>query len=669
MAPTTVLLADRYRLGERIAAGAVGEVWRGTDLLLARPVAVKLLRAAFTQHEETLTRFRAEARHAACLSHPGIAQIYDYCEDDWPHPPYLVMELVDGPSLDTVLTRRRLTPAQVMGLISQAADALAAAHAAGLVHRDIKPGNLLLGPEGRVKLTDFGISYAAGSAPVTSTGAVIGTPAYLAPERVAGATGTPAADLYALGIVGYECLTGHRPFNGSPLDVAIAHREQPLPPLPAAIPVGVTGLISELTAKDPAARPGSAAEVARRAARLRRALTASAPPAAPSAAAPPASALPATAPLAAAPLAAALPAAAPLAAASPAAAPPAAAPPAGGPLAGGPPGAPPLAGGPQAAARPASTASTAALRSRTIAMPSPAPATGDRSATPGPSAPAHGPLRPGIPAPSAPLAGSPAHGVSRPGAPARGVLRPAPLLSQQWASQGSSGAAVATAGLMSRMGMPAGRAPRSRGWQPSRRRVAGGKVFSPSMVLACLVAAGVVGSGAVGWLLATALALPARSAAAPAQSPSPARSASRTVSISATALAGQRIGPVRAHLRHLGLLVRVRWRLSQDRPPGSVLAVWPTGEVAAGTRITLTGAAQPAGPDSNRGPGGDGGRDSGGAAPAGHPAHENGDRGDDGQYSGTAAGRGTAAGTGAAGAGAGAAVAGFTSRTDGAGLP
>jgi eukaryotic-like serine/threonine-protein kinase len=267
--PSSRLLAGRYRLHRRIATGGAGEVWQALDTVLARPVAVKLLRAEFAGHADALARFRAEARHAGKLSHPAIAQVYDYGEGVPPDPPFLVMELVDGPSLATVLAGRPLAPGQAMNIVAQVADGLATAHAAGLVHRDIKPANLLLGPGGKVKITDFGIAAAAGSAPVTRAGTVIGTPAYLAPERLTGAPATAAADLYSLGVVGYECLTGTVPFTGSAVEVAFAHQQRPLPPFPPAIPVGAADLIRELTAKDPAARPASAAVVAGRAGHVR----------------------------------------------------------------------------------------------------------------------------------------------------------------------------------------------------------------------------------------------------------------------------------------------------------------------------------------------------------------------------------------------------------------
>jgi eukaryotic-like serine/threonine-protein kinase len=273
---TGVILAGRYRLDGRIAFGGVGEVWRAVDLVLGRPVAVKLLRAEYAQHQEVLIRFRAEAKHAGSVSHPGIAQVYDYGEDGAGDSPYLVMELVDGPSLAGVLAAGPLNPADTMDVLAQAAAGLQAAHAAGLVHRDVKPGNLLVGPAGQVKITDFGIAYAAWSAPITQAGALVGTPAYLAPERIAGGPATPASDLYALGVVGYQCLTGEVPFGGVPPAATAAQPHRTLPPLPPAVPAGVAGLILELTAKDPAARPAGAGEVAVRASQLRDALAGSA---------------------------------------------------------------------------------------------------------------------------------------------------------------------------------------------------------------------------------------------------------------------------------------------------------------------------------------------------------------------------------------------------------
>jgi serine/threonine-protein kinase len=270
------VLARRYRLDDRIAAGGMGEVWRATDLMLQRPVAVKLLRPGHDGTEEELARFRAEARHAGSLSHPGIARVYDYNDADPQAPAYLVMELVDGSSLASLLDEGPLDPARTMKLVAQAAWALEAAHAVGLVHRDIKPGNLLVTRDGQLKITDFGISRAAGSTTLTRPGTLIGTPAYLAPERTEGMPAMPASDLYSLGIVAFQCLTGELPFTGPPLAIALAHGERPLPPLPPSVPLEVAALVAGLTAKDPGARPGSAGEVALWAEHLEKALTATA---------------------------------------------------------------------------------------------------------------------------------------------------------------------------------------------------------------------------------------------------------------------------------------------------------------------------------------------------------------------------------------------------------
>ena len=268
-----VQLAGRYQLEDQIATGGYGQVWRATDVVLARVVAVKLLMTDHVQHPQALARFRTEAQRAGSLSHENIARIYDYVEPGSPEPPFLVMELVDGPSVAEVLAGGPIDAARAMHVVAGAAAGLQAAHEAGLVHRDIKPANLLLTRKGRVKVTDFGISYAVHSAPMTSTGMLLGTPGYLAPERLNGAGASAPADLYALGIVAYECLTGAPPFIGMPLEVAVAHRDQPLPPLPGTVPPEVAELVARLTAKDPAARPGSAGEVARWAAQLRDHLT------------------------------------------------------------------------------------------------------------------------------------------------------------------------------------------------------------------------------------------------------------------------------------------------------------------------------------------------------------------------------------------------------------
>ena len=265
---------ERYRLDKRIAAGGVGQVWRATDLLLERPVAVKVLRPEYADHPDTLDRFRKEARNAGLLSHPHVAQVFDYGPGGAGCPPYLVMEFIDGPSLADILAAGPLAPKVALDVVAQTADGLFAAHRAGLVHRDVKPGNILIGPGGRVKVTDFGIAHAAGQAPVTGPGLVMGTAQYLAPERIAGGQGTSASDLYALGIVLHECLTGMPPFEGSSAEVMAAHLYLPPPLLPAGVCAEVDALMDRLTVKDPARRISDAGELAELAARLRDALPA-----------------------------------------------------------------------------------------------------------------------------------------------------------------------------------------------------------------------------------------------------------------------------------------------------------------------------------------------------------------------------------------------------------
>jgi eukaryotic-like serine/threonine-protein kinase len=198
-----------------------------------------------------------------------VVQVLDYDDGLAGGVPYLVMEYVEGPSLAAVLSAEgTLSPRHVLGLIAQAAEALACAHRAGIVHCDMKPANVLV-DDGRVKIADFGIAQAAGAVQETQAGLVTGTPGYLSPEQVAGLPATPASDLYGLGMIAYECLTGRPPFRGSPLAVAYAHMDRPLPSLPATVPTPVAKLVAALTAKDPKDRPGDALAVAEWARRVR----------------------------------------------------------------------------------------------------------------------------------------------------------------------------------------------------------------------------------------------------------------------------------------------------------------------------------------------------------------------------------------------------------------
>jgi serine/threonine-protein kinase len=271
MTPTTDALLDRrYQLGELIARGGMGEVWQAHDLVLARTVAVKVLRTALVDDPTFQARFRAEARHAARLTYPGIAQVFDYGEE--PGLAYLVMELVPGESLSALLKRGgRVSVDRTLTFIAQAAAALQAAHDAGVVHRDVKPGNLLITPDDQVKITDFGISRATGDAAgLTAAGQVLGTAYYLSPEQARGRRVGPASDIYALGVVAYECLAGRRPFGGSnPTMIALAQVRDEPPPLPVDVPDSVRALVARMLAKEPASRPSSAGEVALAAAALR----------------------------------------------------------------------------------------------------------------------------------------------------------------------------------------------------------------------------------------------------------------------------------------------------------------------------------------------------------------------------------------------------------------
>jgi eukaryotic-like serine/threonine-protein kinase len=266
---TEYVLDGRYALIERIASGGMGEVWRGVDQILGRPVAVKLLSSIHAGDEQFRARFRAEARYAAALSHPGIARVFDYGESSPLGGPYLVMELVNGEPLSEILERvGRLSPDVTLDIVSQAARALDAAHQAGIVHRDIKPGNLLVMADGTTKITDFGIAkaHAAQAVNLTATGIVMGTALYVSPEQATGQTLSGASDVYSLGVVAYECLSGKPPFVAEqPLAIAIMHKHNPVPPLPSDVPRPVGDLVLSMLAKTPEGRPESARHVADRA--------------------------------------------------------------------------------------------------------------------------------------------------------------------------------------------------------------------------------------------------------------------------------------------------------------------------------------------------------------------------------------------------------------------
>jgi eukaryotic-like serine/threonine-protein kinase len=261
--------ARRYLLESRIATGGMGEVWRARDTTLNRSVAVKVLKREYADDATFRSRFETEARHAASLHHPGIAAVFDFGEaqavDGSGIPrPYLVMELVGGQPLSALLRPGApMDPDAAAALMAQAADAIAAAHAAGIVHRDVKPANLLITPDRQVKVTDFGIARAADSVGLTQTGQVMGTPQYLSPEQARGSTATEASDVYSLGVVAYECLAGRRPFDaGSPVATALAHLNQPPPALPASVPAPLAAVVLRALAKDPAERYAGAGDLA-----------------------------------------------------------------------------------------------------------------------------------------------------------------------------------------------------------------------------------------------------------------------------------------------------------------------------------------------------------------------------------------------------------------------
>ncbi|HUR02462.1 MAG TPA: protein kinase, partial [Nonomuraea sp.] len=267
------MLGGRYRLDERIARGGMGEVWRGTDEVLNRKVAVKVLRPEYADEEIFLERFRSEARNTAALVHTGIAQVYDFGQAPagGASVPFIVMELVPGEPLSHIIERDgALDIDRALELVAQAAQALQVAHVAGVIHRDIKPANLLITPSWTVKVTDFGIARAGDSLPLTRSGTVMGTAHYLAPELISTKSGAgPPSDVYALGVVLYECLAGHRPFSGdNPLAVAMAHLHNQPPPI-AGMPAAVNAMVARILAKEAADRPASAADLAQQLLALR----------------------------------------------------------------------------------------------------------------------------------------------------------------------------------------------------------------------------------------------------------------------------------------------------------------------------------------------------------------------------------------------------------------
>ncbi|MCR4514685.1 protein kinase [Aeromicrobium sp. 50.2.37] len=255
-------LNDRYELGEVLGSGGMGQVYRARDLRLGRDVAVKVLRGDRVGDDAARARFMAEARTSGLLNHPGIATVHDVGEDDASPDgdPFIVMQLVDGVPLSDVLRRRgALGVEPVERLLGGVGDALAAAHEAGVVHRDVKPANIVLSTDSRPVLVDFGIALGVSPEPLTETGAVLGTVEYISPEQARGQTATGASDVYSLGLVAYQCLTGTSPFRReTSVAAALAQVSEELPALPASVPEELARLVVAMTAKDPALRPTAA---------------------------------------------------------------------------------------------------------------------------------------------------------------------------------------------------------------------------------------------------------------------------------------------------------------------------------------------------------------------------------------------------------------------------
>ncbi|MEV0810842.1 protein kinase [Micromonospora sp. NPDC050200] len=268
----TRLLNGRYQCEELLGSGGMGEVWRGRDLRLDRPVAIKVLAAAGLKEPMAAERFDREARAAAGLTHPHIVAVYDFGTEE--NDSYLIMELVEGRTVSALIADGPLTVLQALSIAVQTCDGIAAAHAAGVVHRDVKPGNLIVTATGTVKICDFGIArlpWAEGENTLTEPATKLGTSSYMSPEQALGQPVDHRTDLYGLGCTLYAMLAGHPPFTGEPLSVLHQHVNQPPPPLRERrpdVPAEVDALAAELLAKDPADRPPDTAEVRDRLAAL-----------------------------------------------------------------------------------------------------------------------------------------------------------------------------------------------------------------------------------------------------------------------------------------------------------------------------------------------------------------------------------------------------------------
>ena len=258
------MLDGRYRVATKIATGGTSTVYRGLDMRLDRPVALKVMDSRYAGDQQFLTRFQLEARTVARLKDPGLVAVYDQGLDA--RHPFLVMELIEGGTLRELLAERGpMPPHAVAAVLRPLLGGLAAAHRAGLVHRDVKPENVLISDEGEVKIADFGLVRAVAAAGITSTSVILGTAAYLSPEQVRDGNASPRSDVYAVGIVAYELLTGQTPFSGdSALSVAYQRLDTDVPP-PSTVIDGVPKQFDELvtraTARDPADRYADAQDM------------------------------------------------------------------------------------------------------------------------------------------------------------------------------------------------------------------------------------------------------------------------------------------------------------------------------------------------------------------------------------------------------------------------
>ncbi|HET9127899.1 MAG TPA: serine/threonine-protein kinase [Propionibacteriaceae bacterium] len=255
------VLARRYRVSSRIASGGMGEVWSGTDLETEETLAIKIMHPHTAEEQTFAARFREEARLAGELRHPNIVHVCDSGEDDG--LAFMVMELVPGTTVaKLVASTGAQRPALVWSVMSQVAAALAVAHEHGIVHRDVKPSNILITADGVVKLSDFGIAHATDAVVETRMGEILGTPHYLSPEQAEGKRATPQSDLYALGVVAHEMLTGHKPFaRDTPIATALAHLMSPPPELPERVPEELAAMVLACLEKEPQDRPISAADL------------------------------------------------------------------------------------------------------------------------------------------------------------------------------------------------------------------------------------------------------------------------------------------------------------------------------------------------------------------------------------------------------------------------